>query len=305
MELSQSSTLDRRLREEAPLIIDGGTGTEIEKRGVPMDDASWCAAALESHPETVREVHESYIRAGAEVIIANTFTASRHVLEEAGLGESFEKLNRRGVELAREARERTAEHPVYVAGSISTFPPRLDPARKPHPDRARENYEAQGRILAEAGADLIAFEMVRDVEHTRIAVSAAIETGLPVWLGFSCTRTEDGELALWQGGERLSEAVPELTSLGVSLVCVMHTLTENTPEALEEIKAHWQGPLGAYPHSGRFVMPNWQFNDVITPEDFVAEAHRWRKLGATAIGGCCGIGPEHIKLLKREMQPNS
>lgn len=303
--MSQSSTLDRRLREEAPLIIDGGTGTEIEKRGVPMDDASWCAAALESHPETVREVHESYIQAGAEVIIANTFTASRHVLEEAGLGESFEDLNRRGVELAREARERTAEHPVYVAGSISTFPPRLDPARKPHPDRARENYRDQARILAESGADLIAFEMVRDVEHTRIAVSAAIETGLPVWLGFSCTRDEDGELALWQGGERLSEAVPELTQMGVSLVSVMHTLTENTPEALEEIKSHWQGPLGAYPHSGRFIMPNWQFNDVITPEDFVAEAHRWRELGATAIGGCCGIGPEHIKLLKREMKSNS
>lgn len=303
--MSQSSTLDRRLREDAPLIIDGGTGTEIEKRGVPMDDASWCAAALQSHPETVREVHESYIEAGAEVIIANTFTASRHVLEEAGLGESFEKLNRRGVELAREARERTAEHPVYVAGSISTFPPRLDPARKPHPDRARENYRDQARILAESGADLIAFEMVRDVEHTRIAVSAAIETGLPVWLGFSCTRDEDGELALWQGGERLSEAAAELTGMGVSLVCVMHTLTENTPDALEEIKAHWQGPLGAYPHSGRFVMPNWQFNDVITPEDFVAEAHRWRELGATAIGGCCGIGPEHIKLLKREMKSNS
>jgi S-methylmethionine-dependent homocysteine/selenocysteine methylase len=133
-------------------------------------------------------------------------------------------------------------------------------------------------------------------------VSAALETGLPVWLGFSCTRDEDGELALWQGGERLSEAVPELTSLGVSLVSVMHTLTENTPDALQEIKAHWQGPLGAYPHSGRFVMPNWQFEGVITPEDFVAEAHRWRELGAIAIGGCCGIGPEHIKLLKRKMQ---
>lgn len=267
-----------------------------------MDDASWCAAALESNPETVREVHEDYINAGAEVIIANTFTTSRQILEESGLGDRFEELNRRGVELAREARERAARRPVYVAGSISTLPPRLDPAYQPSPERARKNYRDQARILAEAGADLIAFEMVRDVEHTRPALSAALETGLPVWLGFSATRDEEGNLVLWESGETLAEGVAELAEPGVSLVCVMHTLTENTPEALREIRAHWHGPLGAYPHSGRFVMPHWQFNDAISPEDFVAEARRWRELGATAIGCCCGIGPEHIRLLKQEMQ---
>jgi S-methylmethionine-dependent homocysteine/selenocysteine methylase len=302
------SDLERRLREETPLIIDGGTGTEIEKRGVPMDDASWCAAALDSHPEVVREVHESYIHAGAEVIIANTFTTSRHILEEAGLGDRFEELNARGVGLAREARERAAgnsDHPVYVAGSISTFPPRLDPAYNPSPERALENYRDQARILAEAGADLIAFEMVRDVEKTRLALSAALETGLPVWLGFSATRDEDGRLVLWEGGQTLAEGVEELAPLGASLVSVMHTLTEDAPEALEEIKRHWHGPLGAYPHSGKFIMPHWQFNDVISPGDFVAEARRWRDLGATAIGGCCGIGPEHIRLLKKELQADS
>lgn len=294
--------MEERLQDGETIIIDGGTGTEIEKRGVPMDDASWCAAALESHPQAVREVHESYVEAGAEVIIANTFTASRHILEEAGMGERFEALNARGVALAREARDRAAERPVYVAGSISTFPPRLDPAYKPSPERARENYRDQARILAEAGADLIAFEMVRDVEHTRLALSGALETGLPVWLGFSATRNENGTLVLWEGGETLSEGVAELAGSGVSLVSVMHTLTEDAPEALEEIKARWQGPLGAYPHSGRFVMPNWQFNDVISPPDFVAEARRWHDLGASAVGGCCGIGPEHIRLLREELE---
>lgn len=234
------SKLERRLRDSGTLIIDGGTGTELERRGVPMDDASWCAAALESNPETVREVHEDYINAGAEMIIANTFTTSRHILEESGLGDRFEELNRRGMELAREARERAARRPVYVAGSISTFPPRLDPAYHPPPERARKNYRDQARILAEAGADLIAFEMVRDVEHTRPALSAALETGLPVWLGFSATRDEEGKLVLWESGETLAEGVAELAQPDVSLVCVMHTLTENTPEALREIRAHWR-----------------------------------------------------------------
>lgn len=299
--MSDSNTLERRLREDAPLIIDGGTGTEIEKRGVPMDGAAWCAVAHDTHPEIVRGVHEDYIEAGAEVIIANTFTTSRHVLEEAGLGDRFEELNRRGVELAREARERVAEQPVHVAGSISTFPPRLDPAYNPAPERAEENYRDQARILADSGADLIAFEMVRDIEQTRLAVTAALETGLPVWLGFSATREEDESLALWEGGETLSEGVAELTKLGVSLVSVMHTLTEDTPQALGEIRAHWQGPLGAYPHSGRFVMPNWRFDGVISPEDFVAEARRWRELGVDAVGGCCGIGPGHIRHLAQSL----
>ena len=292
------SELERRIEAGETIILDGATGTELEKRGVPMDDAAWCAAALATHPETVREVHEDYIRSGADVIITNTFPAARHVLEPAGLGDRFRELNTLAVELAVQAREGVAEGPVYIAGSISTFPPRLENDLAPPEKVARENYREQAATLAEAGVDLLALEMMRDVEQTSYVVEAAVETGLPVWVGFSCKRAGDGKVVLWNEEHTLEEALRDVPLAGVSLVSVMHTLVEDTVPALRGVTELWDGPVGAYPHSGRFMMPNWQFTDMISPEDFAMEAREWLALGARAVGGCCGIAPEHIRALK-------
>ncbi len=81
----------------------------------------------------------------------------------------------------------------------------------------------------------------------------------------------------------------------------MHTEAEEVLPALSVLKDHWSGPIGVYAHSGRFVMPHWQFNDVISPGGYLAHARRWIAAGAQLIGGCCGIGPDHIRLLKQEL----
>lgn len=295
------NALQQRLDEGETILLDGATGTELEKRGVPMDDAAWCATALATHPGVVREVHEDYICAGADVIITNTFPAARHVLEPAGLGDRFRELNVRAVELAREARENAAEEAVYIAGSISTFPPRHNNAHEPLAEDARASYGEQAEVLAAAGVDLIALEMMRDIEQTTYALEAAVATGLPVWVGFSCKRAEDGTVFLWDGGHTLAEALEEIPVPGGSLVSIMHTLTEDTIPALRVVNKRWSRPVGAYPHSGKFVMPNWQFIDMISPEDFASEALKWVELGARVVGGCCGIGPEHIRLLKERI----
>ena len=292
------SELERRIEGGEVVVLDGATGTELERRGVPMDDAAWCAAALVTHPETVRGVHEDYVRAGADVIITNTFPTSRHVLEPAGLGDRFRELNTLAVELARQARA-AAERPVYVAGSISTFSARHDNALQP--PEARANYREQAEVLAEAGADLIALEMLRDVEQATYAVEAAVVAGFPVWAGFSCKRREDGAVVLWDGEHTLAEALDLVPLSGVSVVCVMHTLVEDAPAALGEVAGGWSGPVGAYPHAGRFVMPNWQFTDEISPEDFSSEAEGWVDLGARVVGGCCGIGPERVGALRERL----
>ncbi len=292
------SAVQQRLDRGEVLILDGATGTELERRGVPMDDVAWDAAALLTYPDTVREVHEDYIKAGADVIITNTFATAKHVLEPAGMGERFHELNTRAVALAKEARENAADGSVFIAGSISTFTAWYDYGYEPGAERAQANYREQAEVLAASGVDVIALEMMRDIEHTSYALEAAMTTGLPVWIGFSCKTTDEGAVVLWDGDHTLTEALEQILPLGVSLVSIMHTLTEDTPAALQEVNAHWSGPLGAYPHSGEFIMPNWQFIDMISPEDFAAEARLWLEMGAQLIGGCCGIGPEHIRLLK-------
>src|ERR687893_606876 len=244
------SALQQRLEGGGVVLLDGAMGTELERRGVPMDDAAWDAAALVTHPDTVREVHEDYIRAGAEVVITNTFATARHVLEPAGMGERFRELNTRAVALANEARENAAEGEgeVFVAGSISTFTARYDYRYEPRAERARANYREQAEVLAESGVDVIALEMMRDVEQTTYAMEAAVAMGLPVWVGFSCKTTDEGTVVLWDGDHTLAEALEQIPTMGASLMSIMHTLSEDTPAALREVTEYWSGPVGAYPH---------------------------------------------------------
>jgi S-methylmethionine-dependent homocysteine/selenocysteine methylase len=286
------------------VIIDGGTGTELERRGASMNKKAWSAQATLTHPFLLSGIHEDYIRAGAEMIIANTYPASRHVLEDAGLGEEFENINRRAVQIAREAADH-ASRPVAVAGSISTTTfsksGELDYDRLPDEKAAFDYYLSHAEILAEAGADLIILEMMRDVEQTSYALRAAKETGLPVWAGFSCEPGDGGEVLLYGKSGPLKEAVAAVGSLRPHAVGVMHTQMEHTADSVAAIADRWSGPVFAYPHRGVFEMPNWRFTDTVSPTDFADAAAHWFKAGASVIGGCCGIGPAHIRELSESL----
>src|SRR5438094_10566685 len=111
--------LSRRLAAGDVVVIDGATGTELQARGVPMDDAACCGVANLEHADVVRAVHEDYIRAGAGVVIANTFSTDRLRLADAGLDDRVEEANRNAVGAALEARRRAGRPDVAVAGSIS------------------------------------------------------------------------------------------------------------------------------------------------------------------------------------------
>ncbi len=297
---SPINDLQTRLTGGELILLDGATGTELERRGVPMDADAWSAAAIASHPETVRAVHEDYIRAGADVVTANSFSTARHQLEPAGLGNRFRELNVRAVELARQARDRVADRPVAVAGSISSVFFEVEHLRPIEEAGFRE----QAEILAEAGVDLLMLEMMWDAHYSPAAVRAAVATGLPVWIGFSSRLAGDGTVMAFSEkyhGTLTSVIDPLLAIGGASVASIMHTEAAEVVPALAVLKERWSGPIGVYAHSGRFVMPHWQFNDVIFPEDYLAHARRWVEAGAQLIGGCCGIGPDHIRLLKREL----
>jgi len=172
-------TLDERLAAGQVIILDGATGTELERRGVPMHDVSWSGIASLSHPETLRQIHVDYIAAGAEIVIANTFAASRYLLEAAGLAEQVPAANEAAVALAREARDRAAgAREVWIAGSISPMAPAAERGRRPDLATVAASFREQAEILAQAGVDLLLLEMMRDVGYARAAVDAAAATGL-------------------------------------------------------------------------------------------------------------------------------
>jgi homocysteine S-methyltransferase len=299
-----------RLAEGELVIIDGGTGSQLQAEGVPMDDVAWSARANLEQPGVVQQVHEAYIRAGAEVIIANTYAASRAALEPAGLGSRVAEANRNAVRAALRARENAATAPVAVAGSMSSFCPiamdsvalgsPLDgPASEDPRFPGLADFREQAELLAEAGAELIVLEMIDARGYGQAALEAAAETGLPVWLGISPVRLPDGSLGTLPelgDGDSFEDLLSALADPALAAITVMHAKPEVTIDAIEIIRRHFTGPIGVYAETGGWQPPNWVF-DGLTPEEYLQQAVAWAGGGAQLIGGCCGVGPEHIRVL--------
>jgi S-methylmethionine-dependent homocysteine/selenocysteine methylase len=288
-----------KIQNDKIVLIDGGMGTELERRKVPMSDDAWSGAAMLEYSEVVRAAHEDYIRSGAEIIITNTFGTTRQMLEPAGYGADIETINRRAVEVAKEARDNVAETPVTIAGSISAMPPGFDRNAYQAPEVELESYRELVGILADGGVDLIALEMMQEDEHAPRAAQAAAETGLPVWLGISLKRDDNGNVVS-HGTENLplDTILDAMLPYDPTVINIMHTRLDAVSEAIATVRKRFQGPIGVYPESGYYQKPGWQFVDVITPDDLVTEFKTWVAEGARLVGGCCGTGPEHIRALK-------
>ena len=286
-----------------PVVIDGGMGTLLEQSGVPMDGKVWSGRAVLTHPDAVRRAHEAYITAGAEVIITNTFAAARHMLEPGGLGDHVKNINLNAVKLAQQARDNIATEAVAIAGSICEWAPTDDP--KWHtPEAVGASTREQAEILVQAGVDLIALEMCEQIDFSVAAVEAALEFGLPIWIGVSA-RTHKGSssLSVFDHAEMSFENLVEsLAGYPSMILNIMHTPITDIDEALNIVKRHWNGAVGIYPESGYFTMPNWQFIDVIEPDDLVKLAQAWIDDGVRMVGGCCGLGPEHIAALHQALK---
>lgn len=307
-----------RLAAGRPLILDGAMGTELERRGIPVDVLAWSARAMADHCEEVRQVHEDFIAAGAEIHIVNSFALGRPVLEPAGLGAHFENFNRRAVTLCQAAiAAKGGGRRHWIAGSISSFAAHSDRSRLPTGEALLACYREQVEILTTAGVDLLALEMLCDFDISHAALLAAAKSGLPVMAGFTCKWDADGRgvetraKATNLPPQRFEDLLPRLLAgvpAGTPLIpAIMHCDFDVTDAALEILARHWSGPVAVYPNSGRFDKLHLDFASVASPEAFAAAARPWIESGAAIVGGCCGLGPEHIAALTAyvERQPAS
>lgn len=300
-----SMSWQEKLQRNEIVLIDGGMGSELQRRGVPMSGAAWSGTAVHTHPHVVREVHEAYIDAGAEVIITNTFGSARFMLEAAGLGAEFDAINSSAVDLALQARDASGKssNEVAIAGSISNLPPNMNPRDYPDPVTELKALRELAATLADGGVDLIALEMMEDTRHAARAMQAALETGLPVWLGVSCRQLpgSSGLVSFDIPDMDFVEPLDTLIPMGPAAVNIMHSEMQAVRPAMELIQERWQGPIGVYPEVGYFTAPEWNFDPAATPDKFAAHARDWVRQGARLIGGCCGTSPEHILALHRAL----
>ncbi len=282
------------------LVLDGGTGSELRRRGMALEGTDWSALAPLTHYDLLRAIHADYIDAGADVITTNTFATTRFVLEAAGHAADFEHINERAVAAAHEARD-SGGRDAAVAGSISCLPPRFDVHAYPDERVESAAYLELAETLAEAGVDLLLLEMMQETRHAPLALAAASRVGLPVWLGVSCRLGASGTLVGFDFPlVSLATTLGALLPFAPAAVCVMHSPVAAIAPALDEIRGRWRGPLGAYPEVGDGT-PHVPHS--VSPESLAAEARGWLASGARIIGGCCGTTPEHVRALAKLSRP--
>jgi homocysteine S-methyltransferase len=301
------ASVDKRLRNGDIVLLDGGTGSELQKRGVAMDSEAWCGPATLENVSVLEEIHRDYIAAGADIITANTFASSRLMLEPAGFADLFEEINRAAVAAAHRAREASGRDGVLVAGSLSQMCPmaadtdRPDLDREPPPEVMLAGFEELALLLRDAGCDLILLEMMYYPQRIPLAFEAAHATGLPVWAGFSARRDEAGDVVSFAPERSIpfADILGILDEVDVQAAGLMHTPADLIGEAIAILRRQYGGPLTAYPDSGYFRMPDWQFEDIIAPEVLVDFARTWVEDGVQVLGGCCGLSPTHIAHLRQ------
>ena len=315
--MSEYASLRARIEGREVIILDGAIGTQLQRMEVPMSHDAWAAIALESHPFTVRRLHELYIEAGVDVITTNTYSSARHNLLPLGLGDKVHELNLRAVMLARDARDRLAkERPVWIGGSVSNYG--LMAGAEPGwqefqyfrgrvettDDQARANLREQAEILAESGVDFLIAEPTGSTVQRRWVIEACLATGLPVWSGFKCRHdAADGSLKVgYQSDEAFDAEFASLAALGGEVVTVFHSPVDATDAALDVVKAHWNGPIAIYPEAERtdyvHAHRDESVDTKLTPDEFVARAQHWVAQGVQVVGGCCGVELEYIRPLR-------
>jgi len=308
------------LRRGERLLLDGGTGSELQRRGVNVSkgippeggNGAWSGPAMQDAPEVVRAIHEDYLRAGADIITANSYNTNRGQLARVGLAHKMEELSRLAVEIACAARDHVNPG-AFVAGSIAPgarFPFGWDPARVGPADENLTDWSDQAAVLAEAGADCILIESMSSIEQLLPAVEAASKTGLPVFLGMHPSPT-----GTTTNGETMDQVVAALAQAGQSVdaILLMCRPPEEISVTLPKLRAAFGGPIGAYANIGyrraaqppRF--PERQVFEIDvgenTPARYAQHGQTWLEMGAQIVGGCCATTPEHIAALRPVVHP--
>ena len=277
------------LVKKRPIILDGATGTNLQKAGMPVGvcPEQW----ILENPQIMIKLQEDYVAAGTDILYAPTFTANRIKLEEYGLGDRLEEMNRELIGISKKA----AQGKALVAADMTMTGQQLYPIGELMFEELVDVYKEQAKVLANAGADLFVVETMMSLQECRAAVLAISEVcDLPIMV--SLTYNPDGRTLY---GTDPATATVVLQSLGADVIGInCSTGPEDMLEPVRQMADYATIPILAKPNAG---LP--ELEDGVTvyktgPEEFANCGRKLIEAGASIIGGCCGTTPEHIRALK-------
>ena len=276
-----------------PLILDGATGTQLQKRGYQGDVSAeqWVL----DHPDSIRDIQRRYVQAGSRVVYAPTFGANRQKLEERGIFNQTAEYNRRLVALSRQAVDTRA----WVAGDISPTGLFLSPLGEASFEELVDIYAEQAAGLEQAGVDLFVVETMMTLADARAAVLAIRSVSdRPIFVTFTCD--ESGRCL---SGTDVAAALVVLQGMGVSafgLNC--STGPEQMLKQLRRLRDYARVPLIAKPNAGMPVTVDGKTTYDCTPEEFVRWVPDMLQAGTAIFGGCCGTDEDYIAALAKALK---
>ena len=287
-----ATALEQLLATRSVVFLDGPTGTELQRRGLPTASPLWTADAALQAPEVLQQIHFDYLQAGADIVTANTFRTTPYTLRQVGRENEALALTQRSVAVARRACALIGHG--LVAGSMAPLEDCFHPERVPAGDVLLREHAAHARNLQAAGVDLLLVETMNTAREAHDAAQAALDTGLAVLVSLILDPSGSGDLL---SGEDLEVAWAHIRPLAVAGFLVNCSPPAAVSAALERMQ--WPDetrPIGAYANFGHETPDGAWAPDTRTPPAAYAEcATAWRRLGARIIGSCCGTTPDHLR----------
>lgn len=287
------------------MILDGGMGQELVARAEGKPSPLWATDVMMNQPELVRAIHDDYFRAGAEIATVNSYAVLRDRLAPSGIEDRFEALHLAACRMAVEARD--AHGSGLVAGSLGPLGASYRPDLAPKPEVAAEAY-AEIAELQKPFVDMFICETMSSLDQARGAMMGAAVAGKPVWLAVTVDDDEGTRLRSGEAIEGVLDIVAEHRPAALLVNC-------STPEAVTKalpVLAKAGVPLGAYANGftrisdafrgDRPTVDLLESRKDLDPEAYLAFAKGWVDAGATIIGGCCEVGPAHIRLLSERLK---
>jgi methionine synthase / methylenetetrahydrofolate reductase (NADH) len=283
--------------EERVLVCDGAMGTMLYAKGVFINKSF--DALNVTQPDLVAEVHQEYVRAGADIVETNTFGANRIKLGSFGLADKLHAINEQGARIARHA----ANDKAYVAGSIGPLGVRIEPWGKTGIDEAREYFREQAQALADGGVDLFVLETFRDLNEIGAAIDAVRSVSdLPIIA--QMTTEEDGNTLDGTPPERFAPALEQRGATIIGVNCAVGPAP--MLDTIERMEAVTSCRLSAQPNAGQPRDVEGRNIYLCSPDYMASYARRFIMHNVRVVGGCCGTTPEHIRQIKaavRAMAP--
>jgi S-methylmethionine-dependent homocysteine/selenocysteine methylase len=292
-----------------PVLLDGGMGRELQRRGLASVSGTWSAEALLAQPSVVRDIHQDFIAAGAEVITTSNYSVVPFMLARGGLEDRMEEMLAASVRLTREAREQAGRPEVRVAGALPPLAQSYRPELVGPPEEIEPLYRRIATVLA-PGVDLFICETMSSGAEARSAAKVAAEFNKPVWVAWSLDDEVTGRL---RSGESPGEAVAALEGLPVEAFLFNCCVPEAVSAALPALREATARPVGAYANALTGFRSGYEIGAQVGeggetparadlgPTAYARFAEQWRDMGADILGGCCGIGPDHIAELRSRL----